>query len=340
MKIRLLSVLVGFFGLALAITIILREGYVAIWHVLEVGGWELLWLIPLHALPLTLDAEGWRLLLKPRDPNGRAPLPFLFWIATIREAINRLLPVASVGGELVGIRLVMVRKLSGAAVTASVVAEVLLTIVSQYLFTTLGLVLLVTLIHGTKATSAMFIGLAATLPVPAFLYFSLRHGALFTRIERLLLAMVGGETRLASLLGKSANLDFEIRNLFSQPMRLTGAVFWQLSGMVLGSFETWLALRLLGHPVNAWEAVTLESLTLAIRHFAFFVPASIGVQEAGLVLFGNIMGLPADVCVALSLAKRMREIGFGIPALLSWQWVEGKRLHRGLRYRSPDNTTG
>lgn len=340
MKTRLLTALAGFLGLTLAVYIIVREGYVAIWHVLEVGGWGLFWLIPLHALPLTLDAEGWRLLLKPRDQNGRASLPFLFWIATIREAINRLLPVASVGGELVGIRLVLLRKLSGSAVAASVIAEVLLTIVSQYLFTTLGLVLLVTLLHGTKTTSAMFVGLAATLPVPAFLYFALKRGALFTRIEHFLLSLVGGESRLASLLGKSATLDLEIHNLFAQPMRLIGAVMWQFSGMVLGSVETWLALRLLGHSVNAWEAVTLESLTLAIRHFAFFVPGGIGVQEAGLILFGNIMGLPADVCVALSLAKRMREIGVGIPALLSWQWVESKRLHRGLRCRPTNNTIG
>lgn len=340
MKLPVLTAFGSILGLTLAVAVVVHEGFAAIWHVLEIAGFGLLWLIPLHALPLALDVEGWRMLLKPRDPNRRASFPFLFWIAVVREAINRLLPVASVGGELVGIRLVLLRKLSGAAVTASVVAEVLLTIVSQYLFTTLGLVLVVTLLHGTKATSAMFAGLAATLPVPALLYFLLRHGALFTRLENLILSMMGGQARLASLLGKSASLDLEIRNLFSQPMRLTGAIMWQFSGMVLGSAETWLALRLLGHSVNVWEAITLESLTLAIRHFAFFVPGGVGVQEAGLVLFGNIMGLPADVCVALSLAKRMREICIGIPALLSWQWVEGKRLHRGLRYRATDNTVG
>jgi len=78
----------------------------------------------------------------------------------------------------------------------------------------------------------------------------------------------------------------------------------------------------------------LESLTLAVRHFAFFVPGGIGVQEAGLVLFGNLIGLPADLAVALSLAKRVREIGFGVPALLSWQWVEGRRLQQALSRRA------
>ena len=38
------------------------------------------------------------------------------------------------------------------------------------------------------------------------------------------------------------------------------------------------------------------------------------------------LGLPADAAIALSLAKRVRELGYGIPALLSWQWTETRRL--------------
>lgn len=336
MKTRLWTAVGGFLGMALAVAVVMHEGYVGIWHVLRLAGWNLLWLIPLHLVPLCLDAEGWRTLLKPSDPDNQAQLPFLLWIATIREAVNRLLPVASVGGELVGIRLVLLRPLSGAAVTASVIVEVLLTIMSQYLLTALGLVLLVTLLHGNSVTSALFVGLAASLPVPIFLYWLLRHGAFFTRLERFLVSMLGGKSRLAALFCKSTNLDEEIRRLFAHPFRLGQALLWQFSGMLIGSFETWLALKFLGHPVSAWEAITLESLTLAIRHFVFFIPSGVGVQEAGLVVFGDIMGLPPDVCVALSLAKRLREIGFGILPLLSWHWIEGKRLRRLIALRSSD----
>ncbi|MGC8073791.1 hypothetical protein ACP3W1_24840, partial [Salmonella enterica] len=86
--------------------------------------------------------------------------------------------------------------------------------------------------------------------------------------------------------------------------------------------ETWLALHLLGHDIGIGAALAIESLTLAVRHFAFFVPGGLGVQEASFVLFGRLVGLPPEVSVALSLARRLREIGFGVPALLSWQWVE------------------
>jgi len=49
------------------------------------------------------------------------------------------------------------------------------------------------------------------------------------------------------------------------------------------------------------------------------------------VLFGQMIGLPAEAAVALSLIKRMREVAFGVPALISWQWLEARRMYSGLR---------
>jgi len=37
------------------------------------------------------------------------------------------------------------------------------------------------------------------------------------------------------------------------------------------------------------------------------------------VLLGGFFGLTPDVSVALSLAKRVRELGLGIPGLVVWQ---------------------
>lgn len=331
-----LTLIAGLIGLTVAIVLIVHEGYQAILQVLGIAGWGLLWLLPFHLVPQTLDAHGWQILLRPSDPRRHARLPFLVWVAAVREAVNRLLPVASVGGEVVGIRLVLLRPLSGAAVSASVVLEILLGIVNQYLFVALGLILLVTLLHGNSTSNALFVGLGVSLPLPILLYLLLRHGAVFSRIERAALRLLGDTSRLAGLLSNSGELDRALRALFAQPLRIARTMAWQLAAMIVGSFETWLALWLLGHPVPAWQAVTLESLTLAINSFAFFVPGAIGVQEAGLVVFGGLVGLPADVSVALSLAKRLRQIGLGVPALLSWQWVEGRGLRRTLSESKSD----
>ncbi len=87
-------------------------------------------------------------------------------------------------------------------------------------------------------------------------------------------------------------------------------------------------LDLLGHSTTVWNAVALESMCLAIRNLVFFVPGALGVQETGLVLIGAMIGLPADVAIALSLAKRFREIVIGLPTLVSWHWVEVGSIRR------------
>ncbi len=45
-----------------------------------------------------------------------------------------------------------------------------------------------------------------------------------------------------------------------------------------------------------------------------------------MVLFGALVGLPADLALAVSLTKRVRELALGLPGLAAWQWVEGNRL--------------
>jgi hypothetical protein len=46
-------------------------------------------------------------------------------------------------------------------------------------------------------------------------------------------------------------------------------------------------------------------------------------------LFGALLGLPADLALAVSLTKRVRELALGLPGLAAWQWVEGRRLLAG-----------
>jgi hypothetical protein len=63
------------------------------------------------------------------------------------------------------------------------------------------------------------------------------------------------------------------------------------------------------------NALSLESLGQAIRGAAFAVPGALGVQEGGYLLLAPLAGLPPDMALALSLAKRAREIILGLPGL-------------------------
>lgn len=333
MNMKLLSYIAGILGLGVAIALVAHQGWSEIMAAIDHAGWPLLWLLPFHVLPLLLDVVGWRVLIAPRDPHRQATVPFLFWVAAIREASNRLLPVANIGGEIIGIRLVKWRGIGGAATAASVIMEVLLTLVNQYLFTALGIILLIELTSNISAFSTVISALAASVPLPIFLIILLRHGKVFSRLEGFAEKLLGGRSTLTELID-GANLDQEIREQYSRPLRLIVATGWQFAGYVTGSFETWLALHLLGFPISVWDAIAIEAVTQALRHIIFVVPAGLGVQEGGLVLFGNMIGLPPEASVALSLVKRMREVAFGLPALISWQWAEARRLYTGASART------
>jgi putative membrane protein len=312
-------------GLIVMIVLVVREGGPAILTLLAGAGWVLLWLVPLHVLPLGLDVLGWRLLLEPdakRESSAATPsFGVLLWIASIREAINRLLPVASIGGELIGIRLIARRGVEPDRAASSVILEVFLTLVSQYLFVAAGVVLLLRAARHAQPIGDILLGLAVAFFLIAVLFGLLRYGDVFERVKRLAGRVLGGRISLGAL----GEVDASIRALFGRRRHLAAVVFWQLSGLVAGSLEIWFALRWLRFPVSFGDAIALESLTQAVRHFMFLVPVGLGVQEAGLIGFGALLGLPADIAVTLSLVKRMREMVFGVPALVSWQWADGER---------------
>jgi putative membrane protein len=307
-------------GLAVMVLLVIREGAQSIMSLLGHAGWPLLLLVPLHAGPLLLDVMGWRALIP-----GRSRIRVLFLIASIREAINRLLPVANVGGELVGINLLARQGIGGTTAATSVIVETLLILVAQYLFLTLGVACLLHITGSIKATGALLVAVAGGLPVILLLMWLLRSGAFFKAIDRLASRMLGSNDKTSGVLSKLAHLDIAIRELTTAHGRLARAIAWQLAGLISGCSETWLALRWLGHPLSLAAALALESLTIAARSLVFVAPAGLGVQEAGLIGVGHVLGLGSDVAIALSLAKRMREILFGLPALAAWQWTTGAK---------------
>ena len=303
-------------GLVVVVVLVLHEGAQSIVSLLKQAGWVLLLLVPLHVPPLLLDVMGWRVLIL-----GRVRVLKLFLIASIREAINRLLPVANIGGEIVGIHLLTREGISGTTAASSVVVETVLTLVTQYLFLILGVACLLSVTDNIHTIGGFLIVIAGGLPLVLFLIASLRSGTFFRVLKKLAPRILGSTDDDSGILGKMAQVDTAIRQLIAAHGKLVRAIAWQLAGLISGCGETWLALRWLGHPVSLEAALALESLTLAARSLMFVAPAGLGVQEAGLIGIGHVLGMTSDVAIALSLAKRMREIVFGLPALAAWQWA-------------------
>jgi putative membrane protein len=317
----------GLLGLALLLILIVRADFAAVLQILGLGGWQLLWLIPYRTLYFLLYALGWFGLLRPYDPDRHAGLGYLVWVTTVREAIDRLLPVASVGGGVVGVRLLRWRGLAAAPVGATVVVEVLLTLAVSYLFALVSVVLLIDLDGTRQDFRHLVLALLLSLPVPVATALLLRYGSVFARFERFLRPLVGE----SALSAGATLLDQELRACLRRGQTLLIAGTWQFAALLSGSFEIWFALSLFGHPVATSDALILEGLTQAVRHIAFVIPAALGVQEAGLVLFGQAIGISSELALAVSVAKRMREMLCGLPSLLSWQWLEARRMRIQLR---------
>jgi len=323
-------------GIAIFIVLVVHEGARDVINIIGMAGPMLLWLVPFHLLPLWLDARGWYYLL-----GKRQPMTFLVWVASIREAVNRLLPSVGVGGEIVGIRLARWRVPDGSFVAATVIVEVMTTIAVQYVFSALGLVLIVAATGDSSSMRTIVtiaLALLLTLPLPIITVLLLRRGGVFHAIERFAGRLLG-EGRPVVLGIDGNQLDRDIDALMSRTGLMLRTFGWQLAGYMVGAFETWWALRLLGHPVSIGGALAIEALTQAVRHAAFMVSAGLGIQEAAVVLLAQLFGAGHEVALSLALVKRMREVVFGCLALLSWQVAEVVRTRRLVRSGAAGDST-
>ncbi len=321
-RISAIAYIGGLLGLTLLVILMIRADLGGMLRVTLAAGWPLLWLLPYRGLFYLIYAWGWLRLVRPVDPERRVRLPYLLWATAVREAIDRLLPVASIGGGVVGVRMLRWRGLDPGAAAAGVIVEMVLTFMATYLFAGFGLLLLFGVENAAQEFHRVLLVLIFTLPAPVILFVLLRNGSVFTRIENHLQPLVG----ISAMSEGAASLDRELRGMLDHHSNVCIVLLLHFVALVSGSFEIWLALRLFGHPVSASDAVILESMCQALRTLAFLVPAGLGVQEAGLVIFGHLLGVSSELALAVSLAKRLREVLCGLPALASWQWTEGRRL--------------
>lgn len=325
--------LAGVAGLALAIALIAWQGFTLVYDSLAAAGWGLVAVAIFHLLPMLIDTLGWRAVLQdPRKPT----FPTLLWMLWIREGIDALLPFAQVGGQIVGTRLLMLHRVRGSAAGASVILELTLSVLTQLLFTLLGLGLLLVLIERDLDIILKVIGGVSVGVVAVAGFILVQRRGLFQMLLRTMSGLAGGQAWL-KLVGGAARLDDAISALYRRPRLLLEGSSWLLLSWIIGAGEVWLALYFMGHSVGLLEAVLLESLGRAVRSASFMIPGSLGVQEGGFMALGALLGLGPETGLAISLAKRVRELLLGIPALIAWQGLESKQLWR-IKVSRPESS--
>jgi putative membrane protein len=322
-KIRLTLYVLAFAGAALFTALLIHQGA---WEVLDAfatGEWGILGVVVYHLIPLFFDAVAWWVLFPRPD---RLPLRQLFWMRWIGESISALVPSAAIGGDIVRARLAAIRGASLPVAAGTVLVDVTLGIFIQAGFTLFGLLLLVTVTGKNSFVGPTLAGIVIALFAFAGFYFVQRLG-MFSFLGRIV-SRLAGSSDWQSLVQGGETWDRMIRSLYARRRAVLACCVWTMTSLIVGSGEIWLALWFLDLPDSFLNALIFQSMVLTIRSAAFAVPAGLGVQEGGYLLVGSLLGIPGDGAFALSLVWRAREIGLGIPALISWQVIEARRLWR------------
>jgi putative membrane protein len=299
-------------GGAALVWIISSVGLPVVARDVTLAGWALPLMAVFHAVQLYLSALAWRLSLGGAGLSGAA----IFRIRWVREGVNALLPVAQIGGQVAGTRLLVDEGLAPALAVAGTILDLTLEAAAQLIFTLAGIGALLAMSRDHSWLSWVGGGLGFTaLGVAGF--FAAQRLGLLRLIER-------GVERMAATWPATANwsmagLHDRLMARQADTRSVATATVTHTLSWALGGLEVWIALRALGHGVSVLDAVVIESLGMAARSAGFVVPGAVGVQEGGFVLVCGLFGVPAESALALSVLKRVRELLVGAPALLVWQ---------------------
>jgi putative membrane protein len=325
------TILASLFGLFLVSLLIAYFGAGDVLEAVKAAGWATLLVVLARIIAIAGDGAAWRFLF----PRGARPgVALCMMLRGVREGINQLLPVAQVGGDFIGARLLTFWGHDGTLATASVVSDIATQAATQFTFAVLGLVLLVALNGDGDLVRYIGLGLIVAACGLAGFFLLLRPGG-STSFQGLITRLLRGRD-LFGAGGLVERLFGQLAVIYANPRGVAACTALHMAIWLFGASEVWVVLHFIGYPVTVAEALVIESLGQAVRGAAFAVPGGLGVQEGGFIALCALFGVPAGPALALSLVKRVPDLVIGIPGLLIWQWVEGKRL---LRLRAADAVT-
>src|SRR5690348_5368831 len=148
-------------GLVLAIAIIAYQGFGAVAQAFAAVGFGVGAVVMIRVVALAGAGLGWWIVF---PAAVRCPLHACTRVRFIREAINALLPVAQIGGEIAGVRVMTFFGIPGELAGATVLVDILLQAVTLLLFTLVGIGVLATVVAdraliGSLVSGAAILGL-------------------------------------------------------------------------------------------------------------------------------------------------------------------------------------
>jgi putative membrane protein len=302
-------------GVLLFVAVLVSQGLPAIMAALAHAGWGLL-LVPLfHLLPLALDALAIGVLFEGR--LTRASLRDAVLARWAGESANSLMPAGQIGGPVLMARHLAQRGLPMQEAAAAITVSTTLQTFAQIAFALVGVLLLGA--HATQfsehALRTSALAASAFLAVQVGGFYLIQRRGFFAKLTRTL-TRFSSKRDWSQWVSQAEAIDQSVQTTYGRSGPVFASFLLSLVGWFVGTGEVYLIAQLLGTPVNWNDALLLESLGQAIRGAGFAIPGALGVQEGGYLLLAPLAGLQPGAALALSLAKRARELMLGLPGLV------------------------
>jgi len=320
-------------GLLLFVGILASQGIAAVLSTLALAKWGLLLVALFHLLPLVIDAAAIQVLLNAATARGTWLTALLArWVG---ETANSAMPAGQIGGPVFMVRHLIQRGVLAPHAVAAITVSTTFQTLSQLVFALIGLLLLwarASRTAGDALAVPLLVG-AGLLGLALWLFYRLQRRGLFARAARLI-GRLSRHAERSRLVSRAAAIDRAIEDTHARGGRIAATFLLSLAGWLVGTGEVYWMLGFLGHPVSWSEALLLESLGQGIRGAGFAVPGALGIQEGGYLLLAPLTGLPPQTALALSLAKRAREVFWALPGLL-WLYRSEQASRRRVAFAAP-----
>jgi hypothetical protein len=284
-----------------------------------------------------LNTGGWALAF----PSGERPVSagWLFGARLAGDAVNYLTPSATVGGEVLRVRLLgphVSSTLRWASVSVAKIGQSL----AQAVFILLGLAMVLP----GLAVARGWLGWAPSSP-PWLVGRHCAWVAFVWAVDRGFWTTAQGalrRVRLGWLLPASwavpgHDLDATLARL--GPWRAAASLGCFVAGWAVGAAEIYLILSWVGGAVDWRTALSLETGSVLIDGILFFVPAKVGTQEGGKVVLFAALGLNPARGLTVGVVRRIRELVYAGLGLIALGWMSARTGASPARLQASASTS-
>jgi putative membrane protein len=253
--------------------------------------------------------------LVPLLPSA-APLTAVIAARQLRDSSGDVLPITQLGGVALAARALVLAGVDGTQASAAVIADLTTETFAQGLYVLTGVLASLSLLHGSAQLSP-YVG-------------AMLGGALFLSAGSIgfaILQLIGSKwaEKLSGKLFHMEGFHLAVHTIYRRKLQVAASILLQWAGWLASGLWLWVVLTVMGTGVSMWTAMAVQALVEGLRSALVFVPASVGVQEAGYAVLAPVFGFAPEVGLAVSVLRRARDVVVAVPVLLLWQLVESRR---------------